>query len=292
MFDSATKIDYRLLRDVKSLRQVADLQVMIWGDDPAAHIPLHMLLSLANNGSPIIGAFDHDLMVGFSVGFFGLALPNNDRPAMANIKIASKRMAVHPDYRGNGIGYQLKLEQLNFANEQGVRLITWTFDPLISRNAYLYIHKVGAIVRAFVRDFYADAPGQIDSITQTDRCFCEWWVTSNRVEERINGTRPPLTLDAYLSGNAPILNPTTVDADGIPQPYMGSIELPDSSLVLIEIPERKEHLSQNDELGQIWRDHSRFVFALAFQNGYVATDFLHETYEGRERSFYVMGFDG
>jgi predicted GNAT superfamily acetyltransferase len=122
-------LSYRLLREVDDLRQVVNLQRLVWGDDPEAQVPLNVLYSLAVNGSPIIGAFDGDLLVGFSLAFFSLDHQDSSRPAIANLKLASKRLAVHPDYRSSGIGFELKIEQKAFANQQGVRLITWTFDP-------------------------------------------------------------------------------------------------------------------------------------------------------------------
>lgn len=287
-------IHYRQVNSFDDLRQMIDLQRLIWGENPEAHIPMHVLHSLAMAGSPIIGAFeDDDLLVGFSVGFFGMDVPQSNRPAMANLKIASKRLAVHPDYRSNGIGYQLKIEQRRFANDKGVRMITWPFDPLLSRNAYLYIHKLGAIVRRFVPDYYMDMPGQLESVGASDRFICDWWVTSNRVEERINGTRKSLTLQHYLSGETPIVNPGYPRPDGSIAPALEvSLDVEDKHLLLVEIPSDHRPLVHDPLLGEQWRLHTRELFSRLLGMGYVATDFVHDSYEGHERSFYLMGFDG
>lgn len=283
-------ITYRLIRQVNELSQLINLQRLVWqwNDDSAGLISLHMLISLMRSGAPILGAFDGELLVGFSIGFFGIDNPESDRPALANLKIASKRMGVHPDYRNSGIGLQLKREQRKFAQKQGIQLITWTFDPLKSRNAHLYIRKLGAIVRHFVLDYYGTDEGLADVSGHTDRFVCEWWVNSRRVEERLNGSRPDLKLKQYLDGGISIANPTTLQGN-TPIPYAGSVTLGQSTMLLVEIPCDDV---RDETIEKLWRSHLRLMLQAAFQSGYIVTDFLHEDYEGRPRSFYLMGFDG
>ncbi|NJL93857.1 MAG: hypothetical protein HC915_09050 [Anaerolineae bacterium] len=279
--DALNHIRYRQVRDLESLQQMVDLQRLIWGENAEAHIPLHMLHSLAFNGAPILGAFEGDLLVGFSVGFLGIDALESTRPAMANLKLASKRLAVHPDYRGSGIAYRLKVEQRNFAKAEGIRLITWTFDPLISRNAYLYIHKLGAIVREYHPDFYGDYPGQLEAIPNSDRFVVDWWVTSNRVEEKINGKRRDLGLAQYLDAETPLINPAQPGPDGSLLPSRVPITLPNTSLLLVEIPPEPRPLHRDPNLGQQWREHSRMVFQHTLEAGFIITDFLHEQHAGR-----------
>ena len=286
--DTVNNITYRLLREGDELQQALDLQRLVWGENPEGLVPLHMLYSLVKNGSPVIGAFDGGLLVGFSLAFLGLDVQESPRPAASNLKLASKRLAVHPDYRSSGIGYRLKLEQKQFAHQQGIRLITWTFDPLISRNAYFHIRKLGGIVRQFHPDFYGQAPGQTDSIGTSDRMICEWWVTSNRVEERLHGNRRDLMLEQYLSSNAPIINPAIEGANGLLMPCEREVTLGDHSLLLVEIPPDTAQFFDDPSLAKSWRNHTRAAFDLTFGAGYIVTDFLHEDH----RSFYVMGFDG
>ncbi len=287
-------IEYRLLRQVDDLHKVVQLQQLVrgWGNESDALISYHMLVSLMRSGAPIIGAFDGELLVGFSVGFFGLHNIHSERPALANLKIASKRMGVHPDYRNSGIGLQLKREQRNFAKQQGIQLITWTFDPLKSRNAHLYIRRLGGMVREYVPDYYGTDHELTDITGHSDRFVCEWWISSRRVEERLNGNRPNLTLKQYLEGGVEIINPTSGRSDGLPEPYVGSVTIGGTSMLMVEIPADENDLTRDETLERIWRSHSRLVLGAVFEMGYIVTDFLHEEYEGRARSFYLMGFDG
>ena len=76
----STDIRYRLLYNAAELRQVVDLQHLIWGDTPEVVVPVNMLFSLAHNGCPIIGAFAGEMLVGFSIAFPGTAIPDSSRP--------------------------------------------------------------------------------------------------------------------------------------------------------------------------------------------------------------------
>lgn len=187
----------RSLKTLEELRAVEALQRLVW-DDPTTVIYSHMLISLARNGGSILGALRGDQLIGFIISYLGLEAPESERPAMANLKLVSQRMAVQPEYRGTGVGYELKLAQRDFAIGLGIRLITWTFDPLLSRNAHLNIRKLGAIGQVYYRDYYGSGESALVKLHSSDRLLAEWWVTSNRVEQRINGRRGSLTLQQYL----------------------------------------------------------------------------------------------
>ncbi len=127
------------------------------------------------------------------------------RPAMANLQFVSKRMVVLPEYRGQGIGYRLKLAQRELAIAEGVRLVVWTFDPLLSLNAHLNIRKLGALCSAYSENYYGTSEeGGLTTFGMSDRLMVEWWVTNRRVEERIFGSRSDLTLSHYLEAETAI----------------------------------------------------------------------------------------
>jgi len=286
-------IIYRHVQSNDELRQAVALQHLVWGESAHAVIPLHMLHSMVAAGCPLIGAFDGNQLVGVSVAFFGMADKSTDRPAMANLKLASKRLAVHPDYRSEGIGFLLKKKQRQFAEYQGVHLITWTFDPLISRNAYVYLHKLGGMAKVYQADYFAGIDELQDQSGASDRMVCEWWIKSNRVEERLYGGRRDLALTQYLDGHATIVNPSDHDATiGLALPREGSVDLNQHHIVLVEIPTQIIAYEPYPDLYAEWRQHIRSILTQLTQSGYIATDFLHEMHDGRQRSFYVLSFDG
>jgi predicted GNAT superfamily acetyltransferase len=286
-------IQIRPLTTLEEMRVAVDLQRVYWGDDLESVIPAHMLLSIASYGGHVLAALDGDKMVGALIGFLGTSTQDTLRPAMANLQLVSKRMVVLPAYRNQGIGYRLKLAQRDIAIQQGIRLITWTYDPLIAMNAYLNIHKLGGVSHIYHENYYGTSDeGGLTVAGASDRVFVEWWVTNRRVEERINGKRGDLALKQYLEANTPILNPTTAETSGTPWPAEKSLSVA-GSLVLLEIPTDYLGIARMDAiLAQAWRSHTRELFGRLLTKGYLVTDFLRENYEGRDRAFYVFSHGG
>lgn len=287
------EIEIKALRAMDEMRAAVDLQKTYWGNDAESVIPAHMLYSLANYGGHVLAAFDGGQMVGVLVGFLGTSGDEPERPAMANLQLVSKRMVVLPEHRGQGVGFRLKRQQRRIAIQQGVRLVTWTFDPLLALNAHLNIRKLGGISREYLADAYGTGDeGGLTTLGSSDRLLLEWWVTNNRVEERLNGKREGLTLKHYLEADMPILNPTKANAAGFAVPREDVSAL-DSSLVLIEMPVNYGQIAREDEaLGRLWRTNTRDWFGRLFAQYYLVTDFVREQYEGRDRAFYVLARGG
>ncbi len=279
-------ISIRPLHTLEEFDRVVALQRQEW-DDPTTVIYQHMLISIVRNGGLLLGAIKDGQVIGFVLGYLGTDAQDGSRPAMANLKLVSQRMTVLPEYRGTGLGYALKMAQREHAIRQGIRLITWTFDPMNSRNAHLNIRKLGSVVEHYERDYYGTQPSPLISLGQSDRLVATWRITTTRVEQRIAGDRQPLGLEQYLSAETPILNPSRARADGLPEP--GSLYPARGMLALIETPTSFSAVLRADvELARAWRVHGREVFTQAFNSGFFITDFVHATFEGRERSFYVF----
>jgi predicted GNAT superfamily acetyltransferase len=207
----------RELRTFDEMKMAVDLQRTYWGDSIESVVPAHMLFSMASHGGHVIGAFDGELLVGVLIDFLGTAENEPYRPAMANLQLVSKRMLVLPEYRGQGVGYKLKKRQREYAMRQGIRLISWTFDPLLAANAHLNIRKLGAICTTYLEDYYGVGDeGGLSILGSSDRLLAEWWVTNRRVEERLNGTRGDIRLEQYLEALTPIANASRVDESDWP----------------------------------------------------------------------------
>jgi chorismate synthase len=132
---------------IRSLETVAEyhacesLQHQVWAmPDDLEVVPLHILMPVQSHGGLLLGAFDGDALVGFVFGYLGMTQEGA-------LKHCSHMMGVAPVYQSAGIGYQLKRAQREHALAQGHDLVTWTYDPLQSRNAYLNIRKLGAVCR-------------------------------------------------------------------------------------------------------------------------------------------------
>lgn len=285
----STITSIRLLQNFDDMHEAVELQKVYWGDDLELVVPAHMLFSIATSGGQIIAAFDEAKMVAVLIGFLGTDAQDVTRPAMANLRLVSKRMIVLPEYRGQGVGYKLKKRQREFAMRQGIRLVTWTFDPLLATNAHLNIRKLAAISTAYLENYYGTAQeGGLTRIGASDRLSVEWWVTNRRVEERLNGSRGVLNLAQYLEAETPIVNVSRTNEAGLAVPN-DMFVVPTGSLGLVEIPASIEAIETADlALAVKWRFHTRDVFQRMFSAGYVVTDFILATHEGRDRAFYLF----
>lgn len=288
------EITIRPLFGLEEMRAMVELQRTYWGEDAESVVPAQMLFSLANHGGHVLAAFDGDQPVGMLVGFIGTDSAVTDRPALANLQLVSKRMVVLPDYRGAGIGFRLKAAQRDLANQQGIRLVTWTFDPVMALNAHLNLRKLGGVCTRYYQDYYGTVEdGGLVLLGTSDRLCVDWWVTSRRVEERLRGKRNDLTLEQVLAAGAPILNPAESGAAGWPVPRSAPPQFGEGALALLEIPpDFNGLLAQDVELARDWRSHTRAMFVQAFARGFIVSDFLRATQDGQSRAYYLLSFNG
>src|SRR5579859_6260075 len=127
------------LHGLAQAREVEELQMQIWGANEAWILPSHVLLIVSDYGGILLGARVDNALVGFVLGF----LARHDDKLFH----ASHMLGVLPAYRHHGIGAALKWRQRQVAQDQGLDLMQWTFDPLEARNAYFNFHKLGADCR-------------------------------------------------------------------------------------------------------------------------------------------------
>ena len=122
-------------------------------------------------------------MVGFAMSLPGVKTGKNSTDGNPQPYLHSHMLAVRDRYRNRGLGAQLKLEQRREALSRGIRLMEWTFDPLEIKNAYLNIHKLGAIVRSYYVNFYGVSSSRLQGGLPTDRLVAEWYLDSTESVE-------------------------------------------------------------------------------------------------------------
>lgn len=287
MMDS---ISIRRLETFGEMEQAEDLQRAVWPGSETDVVPAHLLTTLAHNGGVVLGAFVPGQLVGLVVGFLGTDSWTPDRVASARLKHCSHMLGVLPEYSGRQIGFRLKAAQREAVIEQGVRLVTWTYDPLLSRNAHLNIRRLGAVCRTYLQDVYGAMRDALNLGDASDRFQVDWWVTSPRVTSRMQGKRAPLDLAHFLGAGAQKLNPATLGSSDLPQPS-SSTASPEGALALVEIPPDYPNLRARDPgLGQAWREQTKAIFTQAFGAGYIVTDFVHLKGERLPRSYYVLSY--
>lgn len=282
-------IEIRPIHTLSDFVQVEDVQREVWRDSETQIVPRHLINVTAHSGGAVIGAFDQERLVGFVYSFIGTDEHAPRRPALAHLKHCSHMLAVLPEYRGHDLGYRLKLAQCEFVRRQGIRLVTWTFDPLESKNARLNITRLGAVATTYVEDAYGEMEDGLNAGLPSDRLQAEWWITSTRVRERLEGGRAALDLAAYRQVDAPIVNASSIAPDdGLARPPE-ALRSATGMFALVEIPHDFQALKAYDGvLGRAWRFNVREAFTMLFAAGYMVTDFIAENHEGRARSFYAL----
>jgi predicted GNAT superfamily acetyltransferase len=200
-------------------------------------------------------------------------------------------LGVKPEWRDQGMGFALKRAQWQMVRYQGIDRITWTFDPLLSRNAWLNITRLGGVCSTYLRDFYGKMHDVLNQGLPSDRFDVDWWVNTPRVNRRLSRRRRnDLTLVHYLSGGAQIYNPAEFDRDQLPHPMENQpLQVgKDLSFLLVEIPADFQALKTTDiGLALEWRLHTRLVFETLFAAGYLVTDFVRSN-TVPTRSYYVL----
>jgi predicted GNAT superfamily acetyltransferase len=220
-----------VIRDIESLaemREVEQLQREIWGVEDLEVYPALALKPQKEVGAILIGAFAEGRLVGFVFGFPGIL--------NGETIIHSDMLGISPAYRSHGLGYLLKRAQREAALKLGVRRITWTFDPLQSRNAHLNFSKLGVIADRYYVDYYGVTSSFLHRFG-TDRLWVTWLLNSERVKARME--RNASASDLIRAGD-----------------------------IVIEIP--RETTANHEQ----WRTNTREAFTSAIDAGYVVEEFL------------------
>lgn len=280
-------IDIHAIDGEAELRQLEALQRDVWQMSDVEIIPVRMMHALQFNGSLLLGAFDGARLVGFLLGVLGTRLTTMLPPTPAGAgqhQLYSVIMGVLPGYQNQHVGYRLKLAQRDFARRRGLALVTWTYDPLEGRNAWLNIGRLGAVCGHYLRNFHGEMTG-INAGLASDRFYVAWWVGSEHVTGRLAPQRPRPDYAALLAGGAVPLNTPTGGGPGLAIPPAGFVHS-DQPLLLAEIPADFQRLKQQDmPLARQWRDHTRRLFEHYFAAGYQVTDFARSD---PGRAFYTL----
>ncbi len=170
----ATSVQLRQLAKLDEFAEAVRLQREIWGFQDVDLLPLRLFVVASKIGGQVLGAFDGSKMVAFCLCIPGL------KPG-GKPYLHSHMMGVMAPYRNYGLGRLLKWKQREYAFENGVDLIEWTFDPLEIKNAFFNIERLGAVVRRYVHDQYGRTSSHLHGGLPTDRLIAEWWLASDRV---------------------------------------------------------------------------------------------------------------
>jgi predicted GNAT superfamily acetyltransferase len=142
-----------------------------WPMDAGTEITPNLLQAMVHSGAYLSGAFIDEKCVGAAFAF----------PATTNgLHLHSHMTAVLDGYRDQGIGYALKIDQWFWAKKNNYKEITWTFDPLVARNAKLNLTKLGVDISNYYPNFYGDMPDALNAGDESDRLMASWKVVGDQ----------------------------------------------------------------------------------------------------------------
>jgi predicted GNAT superfamily acetyltransferase len=264
------QISIRDLQNIDDLSQLKAVEKEVWGMAEDDTLPLTLAIALKAAGNIFVGAFDatkdrnKDKLVGFAFGFLG-------REHGQTI-IHSHLLAVLDKYRHLDLGSRLKQAQRERAMSVGIREMTWTYDPLQSRNAHFNFSKLGVVSDTYKTDFYGPETSSMLHRNGTDRLWVRWMLNSRRVRDRLAGKSTNAraeTLDA-MRLLAPLVR---FDPSGKP----GRADLAESlarQRVSIEIPGDILEVERTDMgLAREWRDATRWAFRETLRAGFFVAEF-------------------
>ena len=222
-------------------------------DSPHDLINTSVLIALSTSGNYVAGAFLEDELAGVLVAWRG--------PAG---RLHSHIAGVHPKHQSLGLGYRLKMHERRWARTRHMSFVDWTFDPLVRRNAYFNLGKLGARVLGYRPNFYGALEDGLNSGDDTDRLLVEWDIRPEhadpRVAEHSSDLVGPLALDPGSWNFEP--------------PPAVTVASPDDSIRLVLTPYDIENLRvERPELVVRWREAVRLGFGSALDAGFTVAGF-------------------
>lgn len=272
-------ITYKQLKTLEELKSCEKVQEAVWGFDLLDTIPARFMLVLRKHGGFAMGAFDGDTMVGF---VFGVPAIHYGRPSQH-----SHMLAVLPEYRDQRIGFNLKKAQREDAISRDIDLITWTFDPLQSRNAYLNLNNLGVIACSYTINLYGEeTSSELHGGLGTDRLLAEWWLVSNKVKSIMDGDTQGVMEKQPVEGIN--INKTRRNEQGLHLPVESDLTLT-NDVLLLEIPDDIEEIKKlNIQAGHQWREHVQKALIHYFDTGYYINYLNVEREKDTRRTYYVL----
>ena len=257
-----TGITIRDLQSLDDFKRLEALEREVWGSSDADTTPVALAIANKEAGNIWLGAFDGKELAGFAFGFLGME--------KEHLMVHSHMLAVRASYRDSDLGYKLKLAQRERALAMRIQEMTWTFDPLQSKNAHLNFAKLGVISDSYKIDFYGPETSSVLHRNSTDRLWVRWPMASRRVKERLLGKNQRSELLESLATVAPLIR---FNGDGKP----ARAELPAAlsrQRVVIEIPTDIDSLEHKDfALAREWRAATRWAFSETLKAGFFVAEF-------------------
>jgi predicted GNAT superfamily acetyltransferase len=261
------KTEIRELGDFDDISDLADLFAEVWGRQGAPISP-DVLKALAHSGNYVVGAYQDRRLIGGLVGWLG-GDPRHE------LHLHSHILGVLRGSESHGLGFELKQHQRAWCLARGVKVMEWTTDPLVRRNGYFNLTKLGARAPEYLINVYGEMRDEINAGEQSDRLLIRWRLDSSEAEAAAAGAKEP-DVDALKRGGAKAV--LSVGDSGLPAPSAGfagtspaSGEVTNPPL-LIQVPSDIVALRrENPTVARAWRIALREALTSLLSTGFEIT---------------------
>jgi predicted GNAT superfamily acetyltransferase len=247
----AAGVSLRPLDALEDANAINGVILATWGGQ---ELDREVIKALVESGNVPWGACANDEVIGFVLGWSGIT-------AEDGLHLHSHMLATVPELRHKGVGFALKLAQRARALDQGMTLVRWTFDPLLARNAWFNLGKLGATADRFHEHFYGDMSDEINRGERSDRLVVRWDLDA-------------MTPGARQDDGFEVLGRS--GEDDMPRPT--EVRDPVTACCLVRIPSEYHRLREHDRgLAAAWRSATSDALRRCFDAGLVVTGFTATT---------------
>jgi predicted GNAT superfamily acetyltransferase len=253
MEGTTSRLEVAELHDVHEFQAMELVFESVWERPSQPLVTTELLRALSHADNYVAGAREDGSLVGGLVGFWGRR--NGEWCLHSHV------LGVAPRAQAHGIGYRLKQHQRTWTLAHGASTVYWTFDPLVRRNAYFNLSKLGAEAVEYHVDFYGPMTDSINGNDETDRILVAWRLDSERVTAAAEGSLPEVDLDSLRSAGARVA--LAADNAGHPVRYP-----PSGDVILCEVPPDIVSLRHaRPERAREWRLALRETLGRALREG-------------------------
>jgi predicted GNAT superfamily acetyltransferase len=270
---------FRRLDKPEEFRQVEEVTRAIWGPTTVDALPPALQRAVQDNGGFVLGAFADIYLAGFVASFLGWD--------GKSLYLYAHQLGVRPEYQNHRLGFQLMQALRAEVLQLGLPEVRWVFDPLQSRNAWLFVRRLGGQPGDYLNHYYGQLPDAINEGVETDRIRLSWTVASPRVERRMGGEFPTREQDrARWERSASVIRTETGESG---QRVPTEVEEPQGPSAHLEIPFDFGLVREHEPTAvRRWRHATRDALRAASDVGYEIDDFAVVTTDHERRGFYFL----
>ena len=269
----STDIRIKNIKTIENIKTIIKLHKSIWGLDDFEITPPHIYKATLQTGGHILIAYKNKEPAGFIYGFPGFDSEGSRYFYIHNLGVEKK-------FRSLGIGLKLNFQLRKILLKESYNTVKWTFDPLESTNANLYIGKMGGIVEDYIKDYYGKMTDELNKNISSDRMIIKWKIKSSRVVEKLNSRDSFYTINDIEKSKC--LN--FISKDKKPKNNNSNSI---SDFYFLEIPANYHEIKIDSfDITREWRLYVRNILQSFLKKGFVIVDTVYYN----KRFFYVLSY--